>query len=288
VSEDGILPQWFRHPHRRFGTSHRILNLVVALQIFTILLSRGDIFVLGEAYAFGVMWSFAMKGLAVLMLRYKQPGKREFRVPFNMKLGNLEIPIGLAAITLILFALCVVNLFTKEVATISGIAFTLVFFAVFTLAEHVTGKEDKSGAGLDQFNLEAGEDLTPETLGVRPGNTLVMVRNYNALYNLNAVLDRTDTHQHDIVVMHLRILARASTEHELAAEELFSVNEQEVFTRALSLAEARGKPIHLAVAPASEKWDGILRAAQGLQSSTIAQGSHRGSASGRPSLGSVA
>ena len=57
VSEDGILPHWFRHPHRRFGTSHRILNLVVVLQLFTILLSRGDIFLLGEAYAFGVMWS---------------------------------------------------------------------------------------------------------------------------------------------------------------------------------------------------------------------------------------
>src|SRR5437764_7870918 len=52
VCEDGILPHWFRHRHRRFGTSHRILNLVVVLQILTILLSRGNIFVLGEAYAF--------------------------------------------------------------------------------------------------------------------------------------------------------------------------------------------------------------------------------------------
>ena len=33
VSEDGILPHWFRQPHRRFGTSHRILNLVVGLQL---------------------------------------------------------------------------------------------------------------------------------------------------------------------------------------------------------------------------------------------------------------
>src|SRR5206468_3854851 len=48
VSEDGILPHWFRHPHRRFGTSHRILNLVVALQVLTIILSGGDIFILGE------------------------------------------------------------------------------------------------------------------------------------------------------------------------------------------------------------------------------------------------
>src|SRR5881227_473682 len=127
VSEDGILPQWFRHPHRRFGTSYRILNLVVALQLLTIILSRGDIFVLGEAYAFGVMWSFSMKGLAVLVLRYKQPGQREFRVPLNLKIGKVEIPLGLGLITVTLFALCSVNLFTKQVATLSGVAFTLIF-----------------------------------------------------------------------------------------------------------------------------------------------------------------
>src|SRR5256712_2671452 len=33
VSYHGILPHWFRQPHHRFGTSHRILNLVVGLQI---------------------------------------------------------------------------------------------------------------------------------------------------------------------------------------------------------------------------------------------------------------
>src|SRR5499426_964482 len=122
VSEDGILPDWFRHPHPRFGTSHRILNLVVALQLLTIVLSGGNIFILGEAYAFGVMWSFALKALAVLVLRYKQPGEREFRVPLNVKIGALEIPLGLALVTTILFALCVINLFTKQVATLSGAA----------------------------------------------------------------------------------------------------------------------------------------------------------------------
>src|SRR5207245_3107562 len=119
VSEDGILPQWFRHPQRRFGTTHRILNLVAALQILTIILSRGDIFVLGEAYAFGVMWSFATKGFAVFVLRYTQRGEREFRVPFNFKIGNLEIPVGLGFITLTLVAWCIINLVTKQVAPIS-------------------------------------------------------------------------------------------------------------------------------------------------------------------------
>ncbi len=55
-------------------------------------------------------------------------------------------------------------------------------------------------------------------------------------------------------------------------EQLFSVKEQELFTRALASAEKRGKSIHLAVAPATEKWDGILRAAQSLAVFTIALG----------------
>lgn len=273
VSEDGILPHWFRHPHRRFGTSHRILNLVVALQLFTILLSRGDIFVLGEAYAFGVMWSFALKGLAVLVLRYKQPGVREFRVPLNFKLGTLEVPVGLAAVTLVLFALCIINLFTKQVATMSGAVFTLILFGIFTASERSTKRRATAHAELDQFNLESRADLTPEALDVRPGNTLVMVRNYNALHNLGAVLDRVDTHEQDVIVLHLRFVQRAGGgEYELSPEQLFSLEEQRLFTRALELSEKKGKRIHLAVAAATEKWEAILRAAQNLRSSTVVLG----------------
>ena len=33
-------------------------------------------YVLGEAYAFGVVWSFAFKSLAVLVLRFKEPDVR--------------------------------------------------------------------------------------------------------------------------------------------------------------------------------------------------------------------
>jgi hypothetical protein len=273
VSEDGILPHWFRHPHPRFGTSYRMLNLVVGLQLLTIILSRGDIFVLGEAYAFGVMWSFSMKGLAVLVLRYRQPGKRDFRVPLNFTVGHTEIPVGLGLITVTLFALSIMNLFTKQVATIAGVAFTVIFFTVFEISEKITLKHGVKHQELDMFNLESDGELTPASLGVRPGNELVMIRNSNALYNLGAVLDRVNPRQQDVVVLHLRVLGRAgSGGEELTQEDLFDVNEQELFTRALSLAEKRGKSIHLAVAPATEKWDGILRAAQNLQSSKIALG----------------
>ncbi|MGO9591407.1 MAG: APC family permease, partial [Candidatus Acidiferrales bacterium] len=232
VSEDGILPDWFRSPHRRFGTSYRILNLVVGLQILTIILSRGNIFLLGEAYAFGVMWSFAMKGLAVLVLRFKQPGQREFKVPLNPKIGSIEIPVGVALITLSLFALCFINLFTKQVATVSGVAFTIIFFAVFEISEKVTKSKSQSHAELDKFNLSQAGDLTPENVGVKPGNVLVPISTYYALYPLEAALRRAKKREAEIVVLHVRMLRRAATgESDLAPDQLFTNIEQMLFTK---------------------------------------------------------
>src|SRR4029077_243790 len=140
--------------------------------------------------------------------------------------------------TLLLVALCVVNLFTKQVATISGVVFTIAFFAVFELSEKITKKRGAAHAELDQFNLEAGGELTPEAVGVRPGNVIVMVRNYNTLYDLGSILRRTNTQKQDIAVLHLRLLERAASgEHELQAEQLFNHEEPELFTRPLNLGD---------------------------------------------------
>ena len=63
VAEDGVLLDWFRKPHKRFGTTFRIVNVITLLQIATIIASRGDVYLLGEAYAFGVVWSFFLKSI---------------------------------------------------------------------------------------------------------------------------------------------------------------------------------------------------------------------------------
>src|SRR5262249_38249638 len=68
VAEDGVLPDWFLKPHRRYGTTSRILWLITGLQLFTIVVSHGDVILLGEAYAFGVVWSFAFKTLSMVVL----------------------------------------------------------------------------------------------------------------------------------------------------------------------------------------------------------------------------
>ena len=135
MAEDGVLPDWFRQPHAKYGTTSRLINLIVTLQILTILLSRGNVNMLGEAYAFGVIWSFAMKALSVLVLRYKRPEGREWKVPLNFRIGEIEIPVGLILITVALFSLAVINVLTKKTATISGSLFTVTFFLIFWFSE---------------------------------------------------------------------------------------------------------------------------------------------------------
>src|SRR5262249_37722071 len=157
VAEDGVLPDWFRHPHRRYGTSYRLINLVVGLQIFTIIASRGDVYALGEAYAFGVVWSFVFKALSMVVLRFKDRQPPPWKVPLNVRLGGVELPIGLTLIFLVLLATALVNLVTKTVATEWGIAFTIIFFVVFTLSERWWRHRRDAGHQLEKFNV----DYTP-------------------------------------------------------------------------------------------------------------------------------
>jgi amino acid transporter len=273
VSEDGVLSAWFRQPHPRFGTSYRIINIVVLLQIITIFISRGDVTFLANLYAFGVIWSFTMNGLAVLVLRYTRPGVREFQVPFNFYIRGVQIPVGLSLITLILFLIAVINLFTKPVATMAGGTFSILLFIVFSISERRAHRGGAAHMEMDQFNLELESELTPEAVGARAGNILVPVSNHFNLYHLGNVLDRIKPGRRDVVVLHVRLLRRsASGENELDADQLFGSIEQHLFSQALSMAEKRGKSIRLAVVASNDLWEGILRAGASLQSSTIVIG----------------
>jgi amino acid transporter len=274
VAEDGVLPDWFRHPHKKFGTTSRLINLIVVLQLITILISRGDVYMLGEAYAFGVVWSFAMKALSVLVLRYKQPGGREWKVPLNFHVGKTEVPLGLMIITVALFALAIINVLTKKVATISGVSFTVVFFIVFELSDIANRKRKAAhGQELEKFRLDAHDEVSAEGVSVRPGNVLVAVRNPHRLQHLQRVLGKTDTRKLDIVVLSVRqVTQAASGEHSLDAEQIFSDDETDVFTHVVTLAEKAGKHVELMVVPGSDPYEALVQTAARLQSSRIVMG----------------
>ncbi len=276
VAEDGVLTGWFRKPHPRFGTSHRLIGLITAAQLLTILASQGNVYLLGEAYAFGVVWSFALKGLGVLALRF-QRSDQEYKFPLNFRLGGREIPLGLAATTLALLLVAVTNLLTKQIATIYGLSFTAVLFILFTVSERLNARLrlHKGETALEEFQLDHEPDVGPDLLHARPGCILVAIRDYNHMHHLKEVLRKTSTRRNDIVVMTVRPLDAGAGEHELSQEQLFTDYEQELFSRVVTLAEKEGKPVELLVVPATDPFYALVHTAQKLKASRLVTGVSR-------------
>src|SRR5258707_2861587 len=105
-----------------------------------------------------------MNGLAVLVLRYPKPGPRDFQVPLNFYIRGVQIPVGLSLITLTLFLIAVVNLFTKPVATMAGGTFSVLLFIVFTISERRAHAGGSAHQEMDQFHLELESEPTPQAV----------------------------------------------------------------------------------------------------------------------------
>jgi amino acid transporter len=271
VAEDGVLTDWFRKPHHKFGTSSRIVNLVFILQMITIIASRGDVIILGEAYAFGVIWSFTFNSLAMLVLRWKYHGERGWKVPPNITIGKTEIPIGLFCVFLVLLSTAIVNLFTKSIATVSGIVFAAAFFVIFSLSERqnlrkhaITSRQMK-----DHFQLEHQDTISRESVAIRSGGIMVTMRDPSNPFALKWTLSRTSTEDQDVVVISVRMMGVGGPEYLSAEEQSFSEHEQMVFTKAVSVAESFGKKVSLLVVPAGDVFAALVQGANSLEVESV-------------------
>jgi amino acid transporter len=272
VAEDRVLLDWFRKPHHKFGTSYRILNLITVAQVLTIVGSRGDVLLLGEAYAFGVVWSFFLKGLGVLALRF-QRHDQEYKTPLNLRIGKTEIPIGLGMTVAALFFVAIANLFTKKVATIYGLSFTLLLFAVFLISEKVSARRQRTDGkkGLEEFKLDNQPQISTANLHARPGSVLVAVRGNN-FEHVQRTLQKTNLRRHDIVVMTVRPLSTGAGEYDLTTDQIFSDYEQELFSNIVTMAEKQGKSVELLVVPAVDPFDAMVQTAANLKASKLVTG----------------
>jgi amino acid transporter len=274
VAEDGVLADWFRKPQKRFGTSYRIVNLVAGLQLLTIFITRGNVIMLGEAYAFGVIWSFTFNSLAMLVLRYKYHGERGWKVPINIRIGKTEFPLGLLSVFLVLFTTAVVNLFTKVSATISGVLFAAALFVIFSLSERDNKRRHAATSRQMQehFQLEHQDNVGREGLEIRPGAVVVTMRDSTAPFALKWALTHTDTDEQDLVVLAARMMGAGGPEYVDASEQLFSEHEQMLFTKAVSVAESFGKHISLLVVPAGDIFAALVQTANSLEAAAVVSG----------------
>ena len=259
--------------------------MIAGLQIATIILSGGNVTVLGEAYAFGVVWSLVFKCFSMLMLRFTEPDRyRGYRVPLNVRIGRREAPVGLALIFLVLLAAALGNWMTKTVATVSGVAFTATFLTAFVATEHFRkrhpneNERDLHHKHLEQFRGDSVEQLTPETLGLQlPYRKLVVVSSADDLKMLETCLVETDSHTTEIVVVAAHPPAAAGRygepEHTeiitvsrrtSAPEPLLGLEDQRLMTAVVNRAELAGKPLKTAILLTDNPRTAVLRAVQAL------------------------
>ena len=258
------------------------------LQVTAILLSGGDVVLLGEAYAFGVVWSLVFKAASMLVLRFTLSDRhREYRVPLNVRIGRLELPVGLGLVFLILLAAALADLMTKTVATISGVAFTATFLIVFATTEHYRKKQvgETAEGGfhghekLDQFDVVLAERLTAQALDLHHADCkVVSLAISDDLKALETCLIETDPATTDIVVIASHTPAEAGPygdpEHAVAIvaaprmtdppDPPLGHHDSKLMTAVVNRAEVAGKPVKPVVILSGEPQLAVLQAVRSV------------------------
>lgn len=273
VADDGILHDWFRHLHKKYGTTHRLINIIAVTQILIILISGGDIFLLGEAYSFGVLWSLTFDTLSMIILRFKKrEEEREWMFPFNIKMDNVYVPVGMVAVLMVLLAATGMNMLTKKVATIGGVLFTLTFFTIFHISEKMNEKKTRFYATDDdndeKMNLRREADIhtvVPELTKAR--RILIPVRNPNNLVHLASVLETVSDDDTDIIVLSAKIAKGIQSGGETMSDE-----DREVFSAVVLLAEKYGKTVKPIFVFSNDPFYSMAQVAQAAGADEIVMG----------------
>src|SRR6185437_2044367 len=158
-----------------------------------------------------------------------------WKLPPNFRIGKTEIPVGLISVFAVLATTATVNLFTKSVATVSGVIFTLSFFLVFVISERQNRRKHALAARemKDHFQLENQETVSRESAAIRPGGVMVTMRDITNPYALKWALSKTSTDDQDVVVLTVRLMGAGGPEYLNAEQQFFTEHEQMLFTKAV-------------------------------------------------------
>lgn len=109
----GFLPRIISLRSERFHTPHIAIAVATIVPAGVILMTRGELSLLGEMYAFGLLGAFLFSSLSLDVVRWRL-GRRDF-----------GFWVGVLTTAMVLVAWCV-NLVEKELATLFGGALTVI------------------------------------------------------------------------------------------------------------------------------------------------------------------
>ncbi|MBY0523161.1 MAG: hypothetical protein K2R98_07165, partial [Gemmataceae bacterium] len=186
--------------------------------------------------------------------------------------GGVELPIGLGLVFLVLALTAILNLFTKEVATVGGLLFSGAFFAIFTVSEryHQKQREGRQHEHLEQFNRATAEEVTAQSLGLtRPYRKLIAIRSPQNLYMLEKTLAETDPETTEVVVMTAKLIRADETQP--VGDELDRYDQQ-LMTAVVQRAEKAGKEVRPMIVPTNNPLHAVLKTAKELQAQELIVG----------------
>jgi amino acid transporter len=182
LAERGFLPSMVTYRNRRFGTPHLAIGVTTLVPMGVIALTEGQLTLLGEMYAFGLLGAFVLSsaGLDVLRWRLQQRG--------------VGFWVGIVTTVMVVVAWSV-NLVTKQLATFFGgglVAFGMAIsvatqqgrfadlfyripFVVRLTTRRISEAERETEDIPNLISLSEASEIVP----LYPSRTLVAVRGRN-------------------------------------------------------------------------------------------------------------
>ena len=92
MSNHGLLTRRFKWVHPTFNTPW--VTIIIFSFVAMLLAAFGDLFFLGELYAFGALTAYLVSSLSLLKLRFSEPNlPRPYEVPLNIRWNGVKIPV---------------------------------------------------------------------------------------------------------------------------------------------------------------------------------------------------
>ena len=165
------------------------------------------------------------------------------------------------------------NVLTKEVATVSGAAFTAVFLVIFMISERI---HERRLAGekhhhVEQFNEETSDVVNVKALGLNlPYRKLVAIRSTSNLTMLEKTLAETDPMTTDVAVMTAQVSRRGDSAS--AAGPELDDYARGLMSAVVERAEKAGKHVQPIIVRTNNPLFAIIQAAKDLDAQELVLG----------------